>query len=51
VHFLRFEFTSAMIERLRAGASLAAGVDLPAYRHSVDPLPEPVRSELIRDFG
>lgn len=51
VHFLRFEFSAPMIERLRAGAALAAGVDLPAYRHSVDPVPESLRRELIRDFS
>ncbi len=51
VHFLRFEFSTAMIERLREGASLAAGVDLPAYRHSVEPVPESLRSALLADFG
>ena len=51
VHFLRFEFSPAMIERLRAGATLAAGVDLAAYRQSVDPLPETLRSALLEDFA
>ncbi|MGA8705544.1 MAG: DUF3501 family protein [Steroidobacteraceae bacterium] len=51
VHFLRFEFSSAMIERLKSGAALAAGVDLPAYRHSVEPLPESLRSALLTDFS
>jgi uncharacterized protein DUF3501 len=51
VHFLRFEFSAPMIERLKAGAALAAGVDLPAYRHSVDPVAEALRSALIEDFG
>jgi hypothetical protein len=50
VHFLRFEFTPAMIERLKAGAALAAGVDLPAYRHSLEPVPELLRSALLQDF-
>jgi hypothetical protein len=51
VHFLRFEFIAPMIAALRAGAALAAGVDHPAYRHSVDPLPEPLRAELLADFA
>jgi hypothetical protein len=51
VHFLRFDFSAAMIERARAGAALAAGVDHPAYRHSVDPLPEALRRELLADFA
>lgn len=51
VHFLRFEFSAAMIERLRAGAALSAGVDLPAYRHSVDPVPESLRDALLEDFA
>jgi hypothetical protein len=51
VHFLRFEFSAAMIAAARAGAALAAGVDHPAYRHSVDPLPEALRRELVADFA
>jgi hypothetical protein len=51
VHFLRFEFAAAMIAAARAGAALAAGVDHPAYRHSVDPLPEALRRELLADFA
>ena len=51
VHFLRFEFAAPMIAAARAGAVLAAGVDHPAYRHSVDPLPEALRRELLADFA
>ena len=51
VHFLRFEFAVPMIAAARAGAALAAGVDHPAYRHSVDPLPEALRRELLADFA
>jgi hypothetical protein len=50
VHFLRFEFSAPMIASLKAGAGLAAGVDLPAYRYSVAPLPEPLRGALLADF-
>lgn len=33
VHFLRFQFTPALIEQLRAGAGLSFGVDHPACLH------------------
>jgi hypothetical protein len=51
VHFLRFEFAAPMIAAARAGAALAAGVDHPAYRHSVDSLPDALRRELLADFA
>jgi len=51
VHFLRFEFTPVMIAALKGGAALAAGVDLPNYHHSVEPLPGTLRQALIADFG
>jgi len=50
VHFLRFEFAAPMIERLKAGAALSAGVDLPNYRYSVEPIPESLRLALMEDF-
>jgi hypothetical protein len=51
VHFLRFEFTPAAVRSALAGAALAAGVDHPAYRHSIEPLPETSRRALIQDFS
>jgi Protein of unknown function (DUF3501) len=51
VHFLRFEFSAAMIAAARAGAALAAGTDHPQYRHGVDPLPEGLRQALLADFA
>lgn len=50
VHFVRFEFTPAMIVALKAGAALGAGVDHVAYRHSVEPLTGALREALLRDF-
>lgn len=50
VHFLRFELAPAMISALASGAALAAGVDHENYRHSVDPVPEPVRAALLQDL-
>jgi hypothetical protein len=49
VHFLRFEFTPAMIASLRAGALLAAGIDHPHYRHSIE-LDAPLRAALLADL-
>jgi Protein of unknown function (DUF3501) len=50
VHFLRFEFTAAMIAALKGAAVVSAGVDLPNYRHSVAPIPEALRRALLQDF-
>ena len=50
VHFLRFELSPSMVEALRSGASLSLGVDHEEYRHSVTPLPGPVRDTLSRDL-
>ena len=51
VHFLRFELTAPMVAALKSGAALAAGVDHDHYRHSVDPVPEPVRAALLGDLN
>jgi Protein of unknown function (DUF3501) len=51
VHFLRFELTLQMISSLRYGAALAVGVEHEHYRHSVDPVPEPVRAALVADLS
>ena len=49
VHFLRFELSAAMRERLRRGAGLSAGVDHPQYRASADLAPQ-VRAALAADL-
>jgi len=51
VHFLRFELTAPMIATLKGGGALAIGVDHPAYRAAVDPVPEETRGALARDFA
>ena len=50
VHFLRLELSAAMVQGLRANASLSAGVDHPRYRHEVT-MPEPVRRALTEDLA
>jgi hypothetical protein len=51
VHFLRFELAPGMIESLRGGAALAAGVDHPAYDHRCEPVPGELRQALLGDFS
>jgi hypothetical protein len=51
VHFLRFEFTAAMRAALQGGASMAAGIDLPAYPLCVDPVAVELRAALLQDFS
>ncbi|MBV9345157.1 MAG: DUF3501 family protein [Gammaproteobacteria bacterium] len=49
VHFLRFELDAAMIESLRGGAVLGAGIDHPQYRHEVL-APDALRRALCADL-
>jgi len=50
VHFLRFELSAAMRERLRRGARVTVGVDHPQYRASSELQPE-VRASLAADLN
>lgn len=50
VHFLRFELSPSMVEAMKSGGSLSIGVDHDQYRHSVNPLPTPVRDALRKDL-
>lgn len=50
VHFLRFELTPAMCERVKAGAAVSAGIDHEQYRHALQPLPRNVRDSLAKDL-
>ncbi len=51
VHFLRFELSGAMRERLKEGADLAMGVEHSDYRATVEPVPADVRDALVRDLA
>ena len=51
VHFLRFELDRAMTGAAKRGASLAAGIDHPQYRVTVDELPAALRSSLAGDLN
>jgi len=50
VHFVRFELSAAMIAALKAGAALSIGADHPAYRATLDPVPEATRRALLADL-
>jgi hypothetical protein len=50
VHFMRFEFSPAMVAALRSGAELSFGSDHPAYAHQVTLAPT-TRTALVQDFG
>jgi hypothetical protein len=50
VHFLRFELSAAMRERLRRGARVSVGVEHPEYRAAAELAPE-TRSALAADLN
>ncbi|MFO7640000.1 MAG: DUF3501 family protein [Candidatus Competibacteraceae bacterium] len=51
VHFLRFELTPEMKNRLQQGAELAAGVDHPNYAADIPAVPESLRLSLLADLA
>lgn len=50
VHFLRFELTSEMADKLKQGAVLSAGIEHNAYNYSVEPVPENIKEALLKDL-
>jgi len=50
VHFMRFELTPQMRRAVQGGAAIAAGIDHPRYRHSVDAVAPVVRDSLAQDL-
>ena len=50
VHFLRLELDQPMVAGLKRGAGLAAGVDHPQYRATIDQVGAAVRQALIADL-
>jgi len=50
VHFLRFELSREMVKAVLSGAGVSAGIDHPAYRHTVAALPGNVRDSLAADL-
>jgi hypothetical protein len=50
VHFLRFELTPQMVATAKEGAAIAMGIDLPAYLHALESLPDNIRAALVQDL-
>ncbi|KAB2923180.1 MAG: DUF3501 family protein, partial [Candidatus Contendobacter sp.] len=51
VHFLRFELTYAMKDRLKQGTALAIGADHPDYAAEVRAIPQNLRQSLLADLS
>lgn len=51
VHFMRFEFTDAMVDALRKGAALTLGIDHDYYGHRVTVIDGESREALLADFA
>ena len=50
VHFLRFQLNHEMIEALKAGRQLSAGINHPEYKYTVNPIPQNISESLISDL-
>ena len=51
VHFMRYELSSEMIDAVKKGAAISAGVDHENYQASVSPIPDNVRDSLASDLA
>ncbi|MGQ0523764.1 MAG: DUF3501 family protein [Betaproteobacteria bacterium] len=51
VHFLRFELDSSMVQALRRGSGLSAGIDHPQYNVTFDEVSAPMREALVEDLA
>ena len=50
VHFLRFELSQKMVEALKQGASISAGIDHQNYSYSLTPIPANIQESLVADL-
>jgi len=51
VHFLRFELSTGMVQSLKGGAGLSAGIDHPAYSATVREVSDATRASLLGDLA
>jgi len=51
VHFMRYELERDMIDAVKSGAAISAGVDHENYQASLNPLPANVRDSLASDLA
>ncbi len=50
VHFMRFELTPDMVQAVKNGAAISAGIDHARYSVSVNAVPEKMRNSLAQDL-
>ncbi len=50
VHFLRFELQPEMIDDLKQGASISAGINHDAYNYELSPIPVNIQESLVNDL-
>ncbi|MGH8750449.1 MAG: DUF3501 family protein [Burkholderiales bacterium] len=50
VHFLRFELAPQTVQALKNGATLAVGIDHPAYTFVLQSVDPAVRASLLKDL-
>jgi hypothetical protein len=50
VHFLRFELTQEMIDRLKSGANMSAGIDHPVYHYTLETVDPLIMASLLKDL-
>ena len=50
VHFLRFQLDHEMIDALKGGCQLSAGINHPEYKYTVNPIPQNISESLISDL-
>jgi len=50
VHFLRFELSADMVQALKDGTQLSAGIDHDNYRVIISPVADNIRLSLLRDL-
>ncbi len=50
VHFLRFQLTPEMVDAVKNGAKISAGIEHKHYHHEVNPIAENIRNSLADDL-
>jgi hypothetical protein len=51
VHFMRFELSPQMVEAVKAGADICAGIEHEAYSETIAALPANIRESLAADLA
>jgi hypothetical protein len=51
VHFLRFELSPEMVQAVKFGAAVSAGIEHPNYTETAEPIPANIRDALAADLG